>query len=70
VIVCSCRAVSDRTLRDLAARGLPASEVLRLSGAGSGCGCCAEAVAGAIAAAVPCRDTPCADCPRATARAA
>ncbi|HET6921687.1 MAG TPA: (2Fe-2S)-binding protein [Anaeromyxobacteraceae bacterium] len=70
MIVCSCRAVSDHTLHDLAARGLPASEVFRVSGAGSDCGCCAEVVAGTIAAAVPCRVTPCADCPRAPARAA
>ena len=67
MIVCSCRAVSERTLRDLAGRGLSPPEVLRVTGAGSACGCCAEALAATLAAA-PCRDVPCADCPRAAAR--
>ena len=70
MFVCSCHAVSDRTLHRLAARGLSPSEVRHITGAGSACGCCAEAVAATLAAAAPCRDTPCADCPRAPARAA
>ena len=70
MFVCSCHAVSDHTVQQLVARGLSAAEVLRITGAGSGCGCCAEAVAATVAAAAPCRDTPCPGCPRAPARAA
>ena len=73
MIVCLCHAVSDRTLRELAAE-VPAGEVLRITKAGSGCGCCRETVARIVAeaaqeAAAPCRPQPCPDCPRARASA-
>jgi bacterioferritin-associated ferredoxin len=52
MIVCLCRAVSDRAIRSAAA-GRNLDEVVRATGAGSDCGCCAEEVA--RIAAGPCR---------------
>lgn len=62
MIVCLCRAVSDRALR--AARdGGAASLALVASrtGAGTGCGCCREEIARILAE--PCRAAPCPGCP-------
>ncbi|MEI7703455.1 MAG: (2Fe-2S)-binding protein [Deltaproteobacteria bacterium] len=44
MIVCSCRAVSDRELRRAAEAGRPLAEVLRVTGAGTDCGCCRASV--------------------------
>ena len=68
MIVCLCHAVSDRTLRDLAAE-VPADEVVRITKAGTGCGCCTDAVARLLEAAGPCRAEPCPGCPNARAAA-
>ncbi len=41
MILCVCRAVSDRTVRRLVQeQGCDAREVVRLTGAGTGCGAC------------------------------
>ena len=66
MIVCSCHAVSDRTLRDAASAGASLDEVLASTGAGSDCGCCKEDVAAIISEHHhgPCRSAPCAGCPR------
>lgn len=71
MIVCVCHAVSDRTLRELAATR-SADEVVRLTGAGTGCGACRGEVARILGApAAACRpEAPCPGCPRATASAA
>lgn len=71
MIVCLCHAVSDRTLRELAATH-PAEEVVRLTGAGTGCGACRGEVARVLGAAGgSCRpEAPCPGCPRAVASAA
>ncbi len=65
MIACSCRAVSDRTIRAAAAAGLGVADVRRATGAGSDCGCCIDTVAQLVhaeaAAACP---TPCPGCPR------
>lgn len=45
VIVCICRNVSDRAIREGAWAGKPLEAVLRDTGAGSGCGRCILAVA-------------------------
>jgi bacterioferritin-associated ferredoxin len=45
VIVCSCHAVSDRALRELAAGGLAHDEVIAATGAGTDCGHCQGTVA-------------------------
>ena len=61
MIVCSCRVVSDRELRMAAEAGV-AQGIVRSTGAGTDCGCCAD-VERIVAAARPCRPTPCAGCP-------
>jgi bacterioferritin-associated ferredoxin len=50
VIVCSCHAVSDSRLRQLAHAGLSEAEVQRETAAGSSCGCCVSQVRELIAA--------------------
>lgn len=70
MIVCSCHAVSDRTLRELAEDHCE-DEVVRLTRAGTGCGGCRPAVARLLADAGPCRpDSPCARCPKRQSSAA
>ncbi len=70
MIVCLCHAVSDRTLRDLGA-ARPPEEVVRLTRAGTACGCCQEEVARVLGEARPCRPgSPCAGCPHVRASAA
>jgi bacterioferritin-associated ferredoxin len=70
VIVCVCHAVSDRTLRDLAASRSP-DDVVKLTRAGTACGCCRDEVSRVLGEARPCRpDAPCAGCPHARATAA
>jgi bacterioferritin-associated ferredoxin len=64
MIVCLCKSVSDRAIRAAAASGLTLLEVVRETGAGSDCGCCADTVARIVAEPGPCRSQPCAGCPR------
>jgi bacterioferritin-associated ferredoxin len=63
MIVCSCRAVSDRELHRAAQSGRSLEEVVRLTGATTDCGCCAPAVERIVAAPRPCRSPPCPGCP-------
>jgi bacterioferritin-associated ferredoxin len=63
MIVCSCRAVSDRELRVAAEAGRSFKEIVRSTGAGTDCGCCAESVERIVAGARPCRPVPCTGCP-------
>ncbi len=65
MIVCLCRAVSDRSIRIAAAVGLTLAEIGRTTGAGSDCGRCADAVARIVAEPGPCKAEPCVGCPRA-----
>ncbi len=65
MIVCSCRAISDREIRMAAEAGRSLAEIVRLTGATTDCGCCRESVERIVAAARPCRDVPCAGCPNA-----
>ncbi len=65
MIVCSCRAISDRELKMASEAGRSLLEIVRSTGAGTDCGCCKEAVERIVTAARPCRPTPCADCPNA-----
>lgn len=44
MIVCLCRDVSDRKLREAVRSGESVEAVLRATGAGSDCGCCVEAL--------------------------
>lgn len=57
MIVCVCRNVSDRTVRELASAGASLAEVIERTGAGTGCGHCrldiARIHAAARAAAAP-----------------
>jgi bacterioferritin-associated ferredoxin len=66
MIVCSCRAVSDRDLRELARAGLSHADVVAQTGVGTDCGCCREDVADILSrAAGPCRGADaCPGCPR------
>jgi len=63
MIVCSCRAVSDRELRRAVEAGRSLDEVVLLTGATTDCGCCAEVVERIVTAPRPCRSTPCPGCP-------
>lgn len=78
MIVCLCRAVTDRDVRAARARGADTVDgVAALTGAGTGCGCCRDVVAkilaepldpaGSIVAArggeAPCGAGRCAACP-------
>jgi bacterioferritin-associated ferredoxin len=65
MIVCSCRAVSDREIRAAAESGRSLSDIVRVTGAAADCGCCADSVERIVSAASPCRTTPCAGCPNA-----
>jgi bacterioferritin-associated ferredoxin len=64
MIVCLCRAVSDRAIRTAAAVGLTLAEIGRATGAGSDCGRCADAVARVVAEPGPRKAEPCIGCPR------
>jgi bacterioferritin-associated ferredoxin len=66
MIVCSCHAVSDSTLREAAATGLSPDEIAGITGAGSTCGACREVVADIVAESHgPCRGAQaCPGCPR------
>jgi bacterioferritin-associated ferredoxin len=66
MIVCSCRAISDRELREAAQAGLSHAEIVAQTGAGTDCGCCCEDVADILSrAAGTCRGADaCAGCPR------
>jgi bacterioferritin-associated ferredoxin len=63
MIVCSCRAVSDRELHRAAEAGRTLDEVVRATGATTDCGCCADTVARILTAPRACRPTPCPGCP-------
>ncbi len=65
MIVCSCHAVSDRTLRAAAVAGLSHDEVVSATRAGTDCGHCRGTVADIVAASRgPCRGARvCPDCP-------
>ena len=66
MIVCVCHAVSDRTVRDAAARGATVQEVARATRAGTSCGCCVETLEAMLGAAGPCKpEAPCPGCPHA-----
>jgi bacterioferritin-associated ferredoxin len=65
MIVCSCRAVSDRELRMAAEAGRTLPEIVRSTGATTDCGCCHETVERIVAASRPCREEPCKGCPNA-----
>lgn len=61
MIVCLCRAVSDRTIRaarDAGARSVEAIGVV--TGAGACCGCCRGTIARILAE--PCAAVPCVPC--------
>lgn len=62
MIVCICKVVTDRQVR--AARAAGASTVAAVgavTGAGTACGCCREAIAAILAA--PCKPEPRDGCP-------
>lgn len=63
MIVCSCRAVSDRELRTAAEAGRTLGEIVRVTGVGTDCGCCADTVERIVVTARPCRPAPCPGCP-------
>ena len=50
MIVCVCKGVSDRRIREEAAAGHSLDEVFRRTGAGSSCGQCRFAIARIVAA--------------------
>ena len=66
MIVCSCRAVSDRVLEDAHRAGLSREEIEAQTGAGTDCGCCRAALDDILsAAACACRGADaCPGCPR------
>jgi bacterioferritin-associated ferredoxin len=64
MIVCMCHAVSDAELRELVRAGASESDVVRLTRAGTSCGCCASTVQSFVASRrPPCgKAVPCSDC--------
>jgi bacterioferritin-associated ferredoxin len=68
MIVCSCRAISDRDLSDAARAGLTHAEIVAQTGVGTDCGCCREVVADILSQIGPCRGSAaCSGCPRRSA---
>jgi bacterioferritin-associated ferredoxin len=70
MIVCSCHAVSERSIRDAAARGMGHAEVMALTRAGTDCGHCRESVEEIVSSSGrgPCRgDHACPGCPQRSA---
>ncbi len=64
MIVCVCRAISDRAVRAARAAGARTVEAIAAAtGAGTLCGCCRDEMARIIAQ--PCKADPCPGCPRA-----
>jgi bacterioferritin-associated ferredoxin len=62
VIVCLCKVVSDRAIRAARDAGAVTLQAIgAATGAGTGCGCCRDAVARILAE--PCRPVPCTGCP-------
>ncbi|BDG07959.1 (2Fe-2S)-binding protein [Anaeromyxobacter paludicola] len=53
MIVCVCRAVSDRLIHELAAQGLSPEQVMARTGAGSCCGACRPTVSRLVQLARP-----------------
>lgn len=50
MIVCVCKGITDRRIREEASAGHSLEEVLRRTGAGSSCGSCVFAIARMVAA--------------------
>ncbi len=68
MIVCSCRAISDRDLSDAARAGLTHAEIVAQTGVGTDCGCCREEVVDILSQIGPCRGSAaCSGCPRRSA---
>jgi bacterioferritin-associated ferredoxin len=76
MVACVCKGISDGALRGAVASGATLDEVVRATGVGQDCGCCAEEVVRIVAEARPppaspqghgCRpgEPACPDCPRA-----
>ncbi|HET8540613.1 MAG TPA: (2Fe-2S)-binding protein [Anaeromyxobacter sp.] len=66
MIVCVCRGISDRSVREARARGARTLDAVgTATGAGTDCGCCHDTIARVLAE--PCRAEPCAGCPRGAA---
>lgn len=49
MIVCVCKGITDRRIREEASAGRSLEEVLRRTGAGSSCGSCVFAIARIVA---------------------
>jgi len=64
MIVCVCHSVSDSSIRTAAAMGASHEDIVRSTGAGSSCGCCADSVASIVEKEGGCRGSPCPGCPR------
>jgi bacterioferritin-associated ferredoxin len=64
MIVCVCHAVSDGHMRQLVAGGASEHEIVRLTRAGTSCGCCVDAVKALMGAPRPAcgKDVPCPGC--------
>ena len=64
MIVCVCHAVSDNNVRQLAKAGATEGEVIRITRAGTSCGCCESAVRSIVASSrPPCgKAVPCPGC--------
>lgn len=66
MIVCVCKFVSDRAVRAAREAGARTqAAVAAVTGAGTSCGGCREAIEGILAE--PCKAEPCAGCPNAAA---
>jgi bacterioferritin-associated ferredoxin len=66
VIACLCHAVSERVIRAAAEAGSSPEDIARSTGAGTTCGCCADAIARIIRERAGCRpeEARCPGCPR------
>jgi len=64
MIVCVCHAVSEARMRELVAGGASEPDVIRLTRAGTSCGCCVDAVKALVSTQrPPCgKDVPCPGC--------
>ena len=64
MIVCSCYAVSEARMRELVQAGASEHDIARLTGAGTSCGCCVDAVKALLSTErPPCRkEVPCPGC--------
>ena len=64
MIVCVCHAVSDAHVRELVTRGASEDEIVRLTRAGTSCGCCTDALRAMAGGPRPAcgKDVPCPGC--------